>query len=31
MNKVKTTLIDWAGVVALGIAFGIMFAEGLLK
>ena len=31
MIKIKTTLIDWAGVVALGIALGWMFAEGLLK
>ena len=31
MNKIKTTLTDWAGVVSLGIVFGCMMAEGLLK
>lgn len=31
MKKYKETLVDWAGVVALGLVFGIMFAEGLLK
>jgi hypothetical protein len=27
----KETWKDWAGVIALGIAFGIMFAEGMLS
>ncbi|MEY2902462.1 MAG: hypothetical protein RLY89_1568 [Bacteroidota bacterium] len=26
----KTTVIDWVGVVLLGILFGVMFAYGLL-
>ena len=31
MNKIKTTMYDWAGVVALGIVLGWMFAEALLS
>lgn len=30
MNKVKTTIYDWAGVIALGIVLGWMWAEALL-
>jgi hypothetical protein len=26
----KTTVIDWVGVILLGIVFGVMFAYGLL-
>lgn len=31
MSKVKHSWKDWAGVIALGAAFGIMIAEGMLK
>ena len=30
MNLPEPTLLDWLGLVVLGIVFGVMFAYGLL-